>query len=372
MPRDYYDVLGVERGASADAIKKAYRKKALQYHPDRNPDDAEAEERFKEAAEAYSVLGEADKRSRYDRFGHESVRGGAAPNFNADVFADFADILGGFFGFDVGFGGRGRRGGPTQGSTLQYRLDVELEQAASGDQIEIRVPRRRRCATCNGSGSASGTGTVRCSVCGGVGQVQQRHGFLTIARACHQCGGAGQTISDPCGTCHGQGRAKETATLRVRVPAGVDTGMQLLLRGEGESGQQGGPPGDLIVLMNVRDHPRFVRRDSDLLTRIGVSFPRLALGGDIEVPTLDGESASLHVPSGSQSGDVLGLRGRGMPSVNGGRRGDLKVALQAVTPRSLGERERELLQELHELLPDPDPLGEEETSWWDRLRSVLG
>jgi len=369
MPRDYYKVLGVERDAAPETIKKAYRKKALENHPDRNPGDSAAEERFKEAAEAYSVLGDPAKRARYDRFGAEGVRG-AAPNFNADVFADFADILGGFFGFDVGFGGRGHRGGPAQGSSLRYRLDIDLEQAASGDEVEIRVPRLRTCEQCGGAGSASGR-AERCSVCGGAGQVQQRHGFLTIARTCHHCGGSGQTIRDPCASCRGQGRAQETATLKVKVPAGVDTGMQLLLRGEGESGIRGGPPGDLAVLINVRDHPRFARRDADLLTHVGVSFPRLALGGDIDVPTLTGEPATLRVPAGSQSGDVLELRGRGMPSVNGGRRGDLRIALQAVTPRQLGERERELLQELHELLPDPGPVGDE-PSWWDRLRGVFG
>lgn len=371
MPsRDYYDILGVAREATKDEIKKAYRKAALRDHPDRNPGDAEAEERFKQAAEAYSVLGDVDRRSRYDRFGQEGVRGAATPDFQADVFADFADILGGMFGFDMGFG-RSRRQGPARGASLQYQLQIDLEQAISGVEAEIRVRRKRTCEACDGGGSASGSGASVCEVCGGQGQVQQRHGFLTIARTCHRCGGYGQVITDPCDRCRGAGRAAETTTLKVKVPAGVDTGMRLLLRGEGESGVRGGPPGDLAVQIEVRDHPRFVRRGGDLYTRVPVSFPRLVLGGQIEVPTLDGEAASLQVPAGVQSGDVLSIRGRGMPSVNGNRRGDLKVTLQVVTPRTVGRRERELLEELEELLPTPEEL-EDSTSWWDRLRSVFG
>ncbi|MFW6198853.1 MAG: molecular chaperone DnaJ, partial [Acidobacteriota bacterium] len=277
---DYYEVLGVARDASQEEIKRAYREAALKFHPDRNPDDAEAEENFKRAAEAYSVLGDPDKRSRYDRFGAAGVKTGQ-PDFQEDLFADFADILGGFFGFDVGgFGGGGSRrgrGGRSRGSSLQYQLEIDLEQAARGDEVEIEVPRRRTCGNCDGGGAAPGTGTTTCSRCGGRGQVQQRHGFLTIARGCERCGGSGQVIDNPCGACAGEGRVRETATLRVKVPAGVDSGMRLLLRGEGESGVRGGPPGDLAVMIQVRDHPRFLRRDRDLYTRVPVSFPRLVL-----------------------------------------------------------------------------------------------
>lgn len=369
MAVDYYDVLGVARDASADEVKKAYRKAALQHHPDRNPDNPEAEDKFKAAAEAYSVLGDADKRARYDRFGHEGVRAGAAPNFDSEVFADFADILGDFFGFG-GFGGSRRRG-PARGASLQYPLEIDLEQAATGAEVEIKVPRQRSCETCDGSGAAAGSGPTTCTQCGGVGQVQQRHGFLTIARTCSRCMGAGQMINDPCEACDGQGRRRETTTLKVRVPAGVESGMRLLLRGEGESGVRGGPPGDLAVQISIRDHAGFVRDSRDLYTRAPVSFPLLALGGDIEVPTLTGEPVSLHIPAGTQSGDILDIKGQGMPSVNDDRRGKLRVSVQVVTPRKLSAEQRELLERLNGSLPEPQEL-DDETSWWDRLRSVFG
>lgn len=373
MANDYYETLGVGRDASAEEIKRAYRQAALKYHPDRNPGDAEAEANFKRAAEAYSVLADADKRARYDRFGADGLRGGGGPNFEADVFADFADILGGFFGFNTGFGRATRGRGPMRGASLQYGLEIDLEDAVTGAEVEIRVPRKRTCETCDGSGSASGAAASRCTECGGAGQVQQRHGFLTIGRPCHRCAGAGVVIADPCRECRGEGRAGETATLKVRIPAGVDTGMRLLLRGEGESGLRGGPPGDLAVAVSVREHARFVRQGADLYTRAPVSFPVLALGGDIEVPTLDGQEARLQVPAGTQSGQVLEVRGRGMPVVNESRRGNLKVAVQAVTPRKLSSRERELLQELAEVMPQPADLeAEESSSWWDRLRGVFG
>lgn len=368
---DYYQVLGVERNASADEIKKAYRKAALQFHPDRNPGDAAAEENFKKAAEAYAVLGDADKRARYDRFGPDAVRTGA-PNFESDVFADFADILGGFFGFGMGGFGRGGRGGggPRRGSSLQYDLEIDLEQAAAGDEIEIDVPRRRGCTVCNGTGSAKADGVRTCHDCGGAGQIHQRHGFLTIARTCTRCGGAGQVLTDPCEECRGEGRVRERTRLKVKVPPGVDDGMRLLLRGEGESGLGGGPPGDLAVRLQIRPHERFVRRDRDLFVRVPVSFPLLALGGEVDVPTLDGEPATLQVPPGTQSGEILDLRGRGMPSVNGKGRGNLKVAVQVVTPRKLSDREQELLGELAGLRPEPVE-AEEAGSWWDKIRGLF-
>ena len=368
MATDHYEVLGVRRDASAEEIKKAYRSAAMANHPDRNPDDPAAEERFKQAAEAYAVVGDAQKRARYDRFGDDAFNGGS-PDFGSDIFADFGDILGGLFGFDSGFGSA-RRGGPSRGSGLQYRLQIDLEQAASGDEIEIRVPRRRACAPCGSTGSVSGTGRNPCVACGGMGQVQQRHGFLTMAQPCGRCRGTGTIIADPCPTCRGEGRARETTTLKVKVPPGVDTGMRLLLRDEGESGLHGGPPGDLQILIQVRDHERFARRDQDLYTRAPVSFARLALGGEIEVATLGDNTVALHVPAGTQSGELLEIRGQGLPSVNGGRRGDLRVTVQAVTPRKLSEREEQLLHELEELRPEPPEL-EDERSWWDRLRDAF-
>ena len=370
MPVDYYDLLGVQRGASADEIKKAYRKAALRDHPDRNRDDQAAEDRFKQAAEAYAVLGDATKRARYDQFGHASVRGGGQPDFNADIFADFSDILGSFFGFNVGFGGGRRSSGPVRGSTLQYRLRITLEQAFGGDEVEITVPRRITCSNCGGSGSESGIGRTTCVACAGVGQVQQRHGFLTVARPCGRCRGAGVIVSDPCPTCRGAGRAAERARLKVGIPAGVDTGMRLRLRGEGESGLRGGPAGDLEVVLEVAEHAHFVRHGRDLYTRAPASFPRVALGGVIDVPTVDGASASLEVPAGTQSGQVLDLRGLGMPSVNGGRPGDRKVEIQVVTPRHLDDEQQQALHRLGELIGDPDDLGDEQ-SWWGRLRSSV-
>ena len=368
MAPDHYEVLGVRRDASAEEIKKAYRNAALANHPDRNPDNPAAEERFKQAAEAYAVVGDADKRARYDRFGDAAFSGGS-PDFGSDIFADFGDILGGLFGFDTGFG-NARRGGPSRGSSLQYRLQVDLEQVASGDEIEIRVPRRGNCGTCGGTGSASGNGRNPCVACGGVGQVQQRHGFLTMARPCGRCRGTGTIIDDPCMTCRGEGRTQETPKLKVKVPPGVDTGMRLLLRDEGESGVNGGPPGDLQILIEVREHDRFARREQDLYTRAPVSFARLALGGEIEVGTLGDTKVALEVPAGTQSGDVLELRGYGLPSVNGGRRGDLRVAVQAVTPSNLSEREEQLLHELENLRPEPLEL-ENERSWWDKIRDAF-
>ena len=370
MPVDYYDLLGVQRGASADEIKKAYRKAALRDHPDRNRDDQAAEDRFKQAAEAYAVLGDATKRARYDQFGHASVRGGGQPDFDADIFADFSDILGSFFGFNVGFGGGRRSSGPVRGSTLQYRLRITLEQAFGGDEVEITVPRRITCSNCGGSGSESGIGRTTCVACAGVGQVQQRHGFLTVARPCGRCRGAGVIVSDPCPTCRGAGRAAERARLKVGIPAGVDTGMRLRLRGEGESGLRGGPAGDLEVVLEVAEHAHFVRHGRDLYTRAPASFPRVALGGVIDVPTVDGASARLEVPAGTQSGQVLDLRGLGMPSVNGGRPGDLKVEIQVVTPRHLDDEQQQALHRLGELIGDPDDLGDEQ-SWWGRLRSSV-
>lgn len=367
---DYYEILGVARDASAEEIKKAYRKAALRHHPDRNPGDTEAEEKFKAAAEAYAVLVDPDKRARYDRFGAEGVRG-TAPNFQSDVFADFADILGDFFGFDVGFsrsgGGRSRRG-----ASLQYDLEIDLEQAVKGDEVEIEVPRKRACPDCDGSGSASRSGAETCPDCRGAGQLHQRHGFLTIARTCVRCGGTGEVLTDPCERCRGRGRIKERTTLKVKIPPGVDSGMRLLLRGEGESGTRGGGAGDLAVMIRVREHPRFLRRDQDLYTRVPVSFPLVALGGEVEVPTLEGEPAKLEVPAGAQSGQVFDVAGRGMPSVNGNGRGDLRVAVQVVTPKKLDARERELLEELSDLRPEPDPEGQETASWWDRLRGMFG
>jgi len=362
--RDLYRVLGVSRDASRDEIKKAYREAAMKHHPDRNPGDDGAEERFKEAAEAYSVLGDPERRARYDPFDEE-------------IFADFGDILGDFFGFDVFGGGRGRRGRrgrrARRGSSLRTALELDLEEAVLGAEKELRFQRRVRCPDCEGSGSTAGSGTTSCSQCGGLGQVQQRHGFLTIARPCARCGGTGEYVEDPCGTCRGQGRVEETSTVTLDIPAGVEDGTRLRLRGEGEAGLRGSAPGDLEVVIRVREHPRFARSGRHLYTQVPVSFPTAALGGAVEVETLDDEPVRLEVPAGTQTGEILEIRGRGVSSPNGGRRGDLKVAVQVVTPRDLTPEQRVLIEQLAEVTPDPAPdHAPEAESWWDRLRRLVG
>ncbi len=372
MPeRDFYQVLGVARGASKDEIKSAYRKAALKYHPDRNPGDAESEERFKEAAEAYSVLGDDQKRSTYDRFGESGLRGGQP--FNADVFADFSDILGDLFGFGGAFGGMGRsqRARSGRGAGLRVELHIDLGEAIAGAERPITVRRHVACETCGASGSQSGGAPAVCERCGGSGAVQQRHGFLAIARPCGACSGSGRTVANPCPTCRGDGRVPENSKLAVRVPPGVDTGSRLLLRGEGSAGLRGAAAGDLEVLIGVRDHPLFARRGKDLFTRVAVSFPKAALGGAVDVPILDEAPATLEIPAGVQGGEVFEIRGRGMPSVKGGRRGSLRVAVQVVTPSCLSSEQRALLEQLREVTEEPQVGGELE-SWWDRLRNLVG
>lgn len=372
MPeRDFYQVLGVSRGASKDEIKRAYRKAALKYHPDRNPDNAEAEERFKEAAEAYSVLGEDEKRSNYDRFGEAGLRGGQP--LNADIFADFSDIVGDLFGFGGTFGsmGRSHRANSGQGTSLRVQLDITLGEAIAGVEKPIAVRRHVACEACDQSGSESGTAPNVCAHCGGSGAVQQRHGFLAIARPCAACSGTGRTVSDPCRTCRGAGRVADNSKLSVRVPAGVDTGSRLLLRGEGSVGLRGAVAGDLEVLIVVSEHPVFARRGKDLFTRVGVSFPKAALGGTVDVPTLDDEPSTLPIPAGVQGGEVFEIRGRGMPSVNGGGRGSLRVAIQVVTPSRLNSEQRALLEQLYEITEEPE-LKDEAESWWDHLLNLVG
>ena len=367
--RDFYQVLGVRRDAPKDEIKRAYRQAALKYHPDRNPGDAASEERFKMAAEAYAVLSDDEKRSLYDRFGEAGLKG--QPQFSADAFADFSDILGDLFGFGFGGMGGGPRARSGHGASLRLELEIELEGAAAGSEERIRLRRQVPCATCDATGSQSRSGAATCSRCGGSGAVQQRHGFLAIARPCGACGGTGTTVIDPCPSCSGEGRVVDKSELTVRVPAGVDTGSRLVLRGEGSAGLRGAPPGDLEIVIAVREHPVFARRGNDLFTRVSVSFPRAALGGAIEVPTIDGESAVLEIPTGTQGGEVFEIRGRGMPSLNGGRRGGLQVAVQVVTPSPLTPEQRVLIEQLAEVTEEPAAEAAGET-WWDRLRNLVG
>jgi molecular chaperone DnaJ len=373
---DYYEVLGVTRSASDGEIKSAYRKLALKYHPDRNPGDHAAEEKFKEAAEAYAILADSDKRSAYDRFGHAGVnQGGGGQGFDPSVFTDFGDILGGLgdiFGFGDGFGGR--RGGPRRGADLRYDLEIAFEAAAKGTETQIRIPREETCTTCKGSGSASGSGPETCPQCRGAGQVRYQQGFFTVAKTCGQCRGAGRIITKPCTTCRGSGRTTEQRDLKVKIPAGIATGQRLRLSGEGEHGSQGGPPGDLYIVVIVADHPFFQRHDDDLHCELRVPFTTLALGGSVQVPTLDGEE-SLHVPDGTASGTVLKIKHKGLPNVSGRGHGDLFVSVVAAVPKKLSKEQRKVMEELRRLLPTEVQQSEREAGdkpFFERVKDIFG
>lgn len=353
--RDYYEVLGVARDASAQEIKKAYRRLAVKYHPDRNPDDKEAEERFKEAAEAYAVLSDDGKRQRYDRFGHQGVGGASGSpfsgGFDPNTFGDFADILSEMFGFGAGAagGGRGRGRGPSRGADLRYDLSLSFEEAAFGTTESLRIPRLEACEECDGSGSEGGKPPETCSACRGRGQVGYRQGFLTVARTCPQCGGSGTQISDPCARCRGDGRVETERSIEVTIPAGVDHGSRLRLTGEGEHGRRGGPAGDLYVVISVEPHERFVREGATVLSEETVGFPQVVLGATVEVETLHGP-ASLEIPPGTPPGHEFRLRGKGIPRVNGSGRGDhlVRVKVDVPHPRDLSDDEVELLRQLAE------------------------
>ena len=365
-PKDYYEVLGVPRNASDQEIKSAYRRLALKHHPDRNPGDAQAEERFKEAAEAYGVLGDADKRRRYDAYGHAGL-GGGAQGFDPTIFSDFSDILGDFFGFGDAFG---RRRGPRRGSDLRYNLDVSFEEAAFGMETQIRIPRAERCATCSGSGAAPGTQPVTCPTCRGAGQVTFQQGFFSVARTCSHCRGTGRIVAEPCKTCRGEGHVAVERTLQIRIPAGVDNGSQLRIGGEGEPGGQGGPSGDLYVVLRVAEHAFFKRDGTHLVCEMPVGVAHAALGATIEVPTLDGGKARLNVPEGTQSGTVLKLRGQGIPALGGRGRGDLHVLVRVVVPKHLSSEQRKLFEQLAKTLPVPD-LKDKDKSLLDRMKDLL-
>ncbi len=376
--RDYYEVLGVERGATDPQIKSAYRKLALKHHPDRNPGSRDAEERFKEAAEAYAVLADSEKRSLYDRFGHAGVRGAGAGGFDPTIFADFGDIFGGlgdFFGFGDLFGRRS--GGPQRGADLRYDLQVGFQESAKGTETTIQIPRLEACDTCKGSGAASGTTPSTCPQCQGRGQVRLQQGFLTIARTCPRCQGSGRVIAKPCTDCRGAGRVTNERKLTVKIPAGIASGQSLRLSGQGEQGVAGGPPGDLYVVVHVEEHPFFRRDGNDLNCTIPVSFPTLALGGEIVIPTLDGED-TLKIPEGTQTGATFRLRSKGMPDVSGRGRGDLLVEVDAVTPRKLTREQRALLEELASSLPkekfEPreQPGEREDRNLFDRVKDIFG
>jgi molecular chaperone DnaJ len=353
VKRDYYEVLGVQRGATEQEIKSSYRKLALQYHPDRNPNNPDAEEKFKECSEAYAVLADAEKREMYNRFGHAGVGSAGPAGFDPTVFQDFSDIFGEFFGFGDLFGGGrsgSRRTRAQRGADLREDITIEFEEAVFGAEKKISYRKHELCEACKGSGSATSKAAATCRTCGGRGQVRYQQGFFSIARTCPACQGAGSVISDPCTKCRGEGRVIQQKTIDAKIPAGVEDGTRIRFSGVGEAGMHGGSAGDLYVVLRVKEHPFFDRRGNDLYCVIPVSFPQAALGTEIQVPTLEGEH-TLKVPEGTQSGTTLKLRGKGVPVLNGHGKGDLFVEVRVQTPAKLSKRQRELLQEMQGLTP---------------------
>ena len=351
--RDYYEILGVERSIDEQGLKSAYRRLALQYHPDRNPEDQEAEERFKEAAEAYAVLSDPQKRRRYDRFGHQGVQGAASPGFDPSTFTDFSDILGDFFGFGDIFGGGGRsrrRTRPAQGDDVRYDLDIEFEDAIKGKNVELKIPRRETCTDCGGTGAAKRDGLVSCPICHGRGETMYQQGFLSIRRTCSQCNGSGQIVRRPCNRCKGEGYLEIQDRLKVEIPAGVDNGTRVRIGGKGAPGANGGPPGDLYVFLRVKDHPVFEREESDLHCVVPINVAQAALGTEVHVLTFDGLQ-TVKIPEGAQSGARIKLRGLGVPHLNGKGRGDLYVEIEVQIPTKLTREQRRHFEELLESLP---------------------
>jgi len=371
--RDYYDVLGVNRDADDETVKKAYRRLAMKHHPDRNTGDKSSEERFKEAKEAYEVLSDADKRAAYDRYGHAGVDSsmGAGAGFGAAGFGGFAEAFGDIFG-DIFGQGRGSRSSVYRGADLRYNLEISLEQAAHGTETKIRIPTAEGCDTCGGTGAKPGTRPVTCATCHGQGQVRMQQGFFSIQQTCPKCHGQGKVIADPCTACHGVGRVKKHKTLSVKIPAGVDEGDRIRLAGEGEPGVNGGPPGDLYVQIQVKAHPVFQRNSDDLHCEMPVSFTVAALGGEIEIPTLDG-SAKIRVPNETQSGKVFRLRGKGIKGVRSQTAGDLLCHVVVETPISLTERQKELLRELEAINQrDSERHNPRAKSWMDKVKEFFG
>lgn len=367
--RDYYEVLGLDRGADQDALKKAYRRLAMKYHPDRNPDDQEAEGRFKEAKEAYDVLSDARKRAAYDQFGHAGVETqGGAGGFGAG--GGFRDIFDEVFG-DI-FGGRGGGGERAfRGADLRYQLELSLEQAVFGTEASIDVSSLAECGTCAGSGAKPGSAPTVCETCDGAGQVRMQQGFFSIQQTCPRCRGSGKVISDPCRDCGGQGRRQQQKTLSVKVPAGVDTGDRIRLSGEGEAGQRGGPPGDLYVEIHVREHPIFARDGVNLFCEVPIGFTTAALGGDLEVPTLNGR-VTLKIPPETQTGKLFRLRSKGVKSVRGGATGDLLCRVVTETPVKLNSKQKALLREFEEAMQKSGKThSPRETSWLDSVKQFF-
>jgi len=374
--RDYYEVLGLSKGASADEIKKGYRRKAKELHPDRNTSDPSAESKFKEANEAYDVLKDPERKAAYDRFGHaafEGGMGGGGGQRQGDFSSAFSDVFDDLFGDFMGGGQRGGgRSRASRGSDLRYNLEISLEDAYSGLQKSINVPTSVQCSPCNGSGAAGGSEPSTCPTCSGMGKVRASQGFFTVERTCPSCSGMGQVISNPCSSCGGQGRSNKDRSLSVNVPAGVETGTRIRLSNEGEAGLRGGPAGDLYIFIEVREHKIFQRDGNSLFCRIPVSMSGAALGGDIEVPTIDGGRSRVKIPAGSQSGRQMRLRGKGMPSIKAAQKGDMFIEIAVETPVNLTSKQRELLREFEALSEDNNPESKSffssVKSFWDTMK----
>ncbi|TKZ19348.1 molecular chaperone DnaJ [Shimia litoralis] len=375
--RDFYEVLGVSKGASADEIKKAYRTKAKELHPDRNADNPEAEGKFKEANEAYEILKDAEKKAAYDRFGHQAFEGGMGGGprgghpGQGDFGSAFSDVFDDLFGDFMG----GRGGGhqrAARGSDLRYNLRVTLEEAYSGLQKTINVPTSVQCESCDGSGAEGGAEPATCPTCSGMGKVRAQQGFFTVERTCPTCSGMGQIINNPCKGCGGQGRMEKDRSLSVNIPAGVETGTRIRLSGEGEAGMRGGPTGDLYIFIEVTQHKLFERDGNDLFCRVPVSMTTAALGGDIEVPTIDGGRSRVKIPAGSQAGRQMRLRSKGMPALRGAGAGDMFIEMAVETPVNLTSRQKEILREFEELSEDNNPVGsnffKSVKNFWDSMK----
>lgn len=362
--RDYYEILGVARTATDAEIKRAYRALAVQHHPDKNPDDPHAEEKFKEAAEAYAVLSDPQKRAAYDRFGHQGV--GAGSGFNPG-FSNIEDIFD-IFGFGDMFGQRGgRRTTVQRGSDLRYDLEISLENAATGKDEKLRIPRLEKCDECDGSGAQKGTHAETCITCGGSGQTRYQQGFFSVMRTCANCQGQGKVIKSPCKKCRGAGRIEKERTIEIKIPAGVETGSRLRVTGEGEAGMNGGPSGDLFIVIHVAENENFERQGANLYSAVPVTFAQAALGAEITVKTLDGEEP-LKVPAGTQTGTVFRIKGHGMPNLGGRGKGDLFVAVTLVTPKTLTKEQRKLLEQLAEI----EDIDFSDESLLDKVRNIFG
>ena len=375
--RDYYEILGVAKTAAVEEIKAAYRKAALKWHPDRNPEHKdEAALRFRESTEAYSILSDAQKRQIYDTYGHAGLAGaGAQPDFNGTIFQDFHDIFGDFFGFEDLFGAAGgRRRGHSRvkrGADLRYDMTLSFDEAAMGVSTKIRVPRMEYCEACNGTGAKKGTGVVSCQACGGRGQLVYQQGFFTVNRTCPACQGAGQIIKERCADCRGQGRIESERTIELRIPPGVDTGTRLRVQGEGEPGPNGGPAGDLYVVLEVKEHKFFERRGADLYCTVPLSMAQATLGTELQVPGLNGEE-TLKVPEGTQSGAVFRLKGKGLPDPHGGGRGDLYFHVRVLTPTKLTREQRKLMEQLHATMKVENKPAERDSNIFDKVKDIFG